>query len=142
MTEHVSKVTSYPKFHLSGELSSEHHSFFEEHGFIHFRNVLGPDRISQIVHSINSTEKKWVEKQRKKVNGVPIVYGINMVHRFPFMSVFSDNIAEFIHEDKIQILSNLLSKDSRIGEHEKRWDCCQSIPESSLKPNVTNGLAY
>lgn len=119
MSQQVSAVTVYPKFHLSHTLTKKQYSFFREYGFIHFENVLDVNRVNTMVQSIHSIEKDWVSKNIKKVNGVPIVYGKKIVHRFPFMSTFSESIHQFIHESKIQMLAGLMTEDSRIGEFEK-----------------------
>jgi|GEM_PF-6021992 len=41
--------TQYPRFTLSGTLTSEQHDFFEEHGFIHFKHFIDPGTVQAII---------------------------------------------------------------------------------------------
>jgi ectoine hydroxylase-related dioxygenase (phytanoyl-CoA dioxygenase family) len=121
------KQANYPRFTLGNELTKEQKSFFEENGFIHFKNFISKDTVAKIIQESKLVEKKWVEENREKVNGVPIKYGVDLdgskiVQRFAFCSQFSDYLHEFMKDPRFPILFPLLGQgciDPRIGEDEK-----------------------
>ncbi len=114
----------YPKFTLGSELTEEQIKFFDKNGFIHFRGVLSVEEVKEIINSTEEVQTKWINKGIKKINGVPIKYGVDetgkeIVHRFPFTSQYSESVHRFVNSVRVQCLKVLLPKGARIAENEK-----------------------
>jgi len=117
-------MNSYKKFTLEKKLTSEQIEFYNENGFIHFENFIKPETVEQIIRASKEVEKKWIENNIEKVNGVPIKYGKDLngetiVQRFAFISEHSPVISELVNDPRISVLLPLVGKGARVGEHEK-----------------------
>ena len=116
--------SDYRKFALTEAISTEQRNFFEEHGFIHFKDFISPDTIQSIIKASLEVEKKWIENNVKKINGVPIKYGVDitglpLVQRFAFINQHHPVLAEFLLDPRFKILLNLVGIQARLGENEK-----------------------
>jgi phytanoyl-CoA hydroxylase len=58
--------SDYTKFTLTETISTEQRNFFEEHGFVHFKDFINPDTVQLIVKASLEVEKKWIENNVKK----------------------------------------------------------------------------
>ncbi len=67
--------SDYKKFVLDESISAEQRNFFDEHGFIHFKNFITPSTVELIIRASLEVQKKWIKAGVKKVNGVPINMG-------------------------------------------------------------------
>lgn len=121
----MEKVNSdYKKFTLGDSIDEEQKAFFDEYGFIHFKNYLSPQGIQDFLASLEKVQSQWIEEKRKKVNGTPIFYGYDhsgkqIVHRFPFTSKFSPEFDQLVKSPSVQSLVGLMDRPSRIGINEK-----------------------
>ena len=121
------KLKDYPSFEFTSPLTREHIDFFEEYGFLHFKNFITRDTVDLFKREMKSIETKWVNENVEKVNGVPIKFGFDVdgtkiVQRFAFSSQYSDVLHEFLQDPRFQSLYPLLGdnvKNPRIGENEK-----------------------
>ncbi|HEV8512101.1 MAG TPA: phytanoyl-CoA dioxygenase family protein, partial [Cyclobacteriaceae bacterium] len=116
--------TGYQKFTLTETISTEQREFFEEHGFIHFENFINPDTVQLIINASLEVEKKWIENNVKKINGVPIKYGVDLsglpiVQRFAFINKHHPVLSEFLLDPRFKTLLNLVGPEARFGENEK-----------------------
>ncbi len=98
--------------------------FFEGHGFIHFKDFINPDTVQLIIKASLEVEKKWIENNVKKINGVPIKYGVDItglpiVQRFAFINQHHPVLAEFLLDPRFKTLLNLVGPQARFGENEK-----------------------
>lgn len=117
----------YPIFEFSSPLTQEHIDFFEEHGFLHFKNFITEETVELFKKEAKAVEKNWVQENIEKVNGVPIKYGFDVdgskiVQRFAFTSQHSAVLHEFLQDPRFQALYPLLGPTAinpRIGENEK-----------------------
>jgi ectoine hydroxylase-related dioxygenase (phytanoyl-CoA dioxygenase family) len=120
-------LKEYPSFEFSSPLTQHQIDFFEEFGFLHFRNFINQDTVELFKREMKEIEKKWVAENVEKVNGVPIKYGYDVdgtkiVQRFSFSSQYSDVLHEFLQDPRFHSLYPLLGSnvfDPRIGENEK-----------------------
>ncbi|REJ80459.1 MAG: phytanoyl-CoA dioxygenase [Bacteroidetes bacterium] len=115
---------SYPKFSLGEKITAEQKSFFDENGFIHFEGVATAEEVQAIIESTEKIQEKWISDGVKKINGVPIKYGVDennkqIVHRFPFTSNYSEPIHKFVNSNRVSCLKVLLPEGARIAENEK-----------------------
>jgi len=121
------ELRSFPTFDFSSPLTAEQVDFFEEFGFLHFRNFINPDTVALFKREMKAIEKKWIDRNVEKVNGVPIKWGTDVdgsrvVQRFAFSSQHSDVLHEFLQDPRFQALFPLLGPDAinpRMGEDEK-----------------------
>lgn len=60
----------YPQFEFSDPLSQKHVDFFEQYGFIHFKNFITPHAINLFQQEIKTIGQKWVVNNVEKINGV------------------------------------------------------------------------
>jgi ectoine hydroxylase-related dioxygenase (phytanoyl-CoA dioxygenase family) len=121
------ELKHYPVFDFTSPLTNEHISFFEEYGFLHFRNFINPETVVLFQQEMKAIEAKWVAAGIEKVNGVPIKYGYDtegkkIVQRFAFSSQHSQVLHEFLQDPRFPTLFELLGPGAinpRIGENEK-----------------------
>ena len=121
------KKDSHPSFTLGNELTKEQLDFFEENGFIHFKDFVSKEVVEKIIQESKRVEKQWIEENREKVNGVPIKFGTDLdgskiVQRFTFLSQFSEYLHELLKDPRFTTLFPLIGEDyknARIGENEK-----------------------
>jgi phytanoyl-CoA hydroxylase len=116
--------SDYRKFSLSGIISAEQRDFFNEHGFIHFKKFINPEAVQSLVQASADVEKKWIDNGVKKVNGVPIKYGVDLngspiVQRFAFINQHHPVLAEFLLDPRFKTLLELVGSDARLGKDEK-----------------------
>lgn len=115
----------YPRFELKDELTPEQVRHFETHGFLHFRNFIGPAQVQAIVRAMGEVQAQWLQKGVEKVNGVPIKYGTDLdgsrlVQRYAFANLHHPLLAEFIQDPRFRLLFPLIgAPDTRIGADEK-----------------------
>jgi len=117
-------ATAYTTFTLGNTLSQEQKNFFDEHGYIHFSNVLSPATVQDIIDASEQVQKKWISENVEKVNGVPIKYGTDLngekiVQRFAFINQHNPILAELLKDQRVQGLLDLIGPGARIGENEK-----------------------
>lgn len=120
-------LKDYPSFEFSSPLTAAQLDFFEEYGFLHFKNFITRDTVALFRREMKSIEQKWVAQNIEKVNGVPIKYGYDVdgskiVQRFAFSSQHSAVLHEFLLDPRFQALYPLLGPGAvnpRVGENEK-----------------------
>ncbi len=119
------KKLDCPDFTLSDKLTTEQASFFKKNGIIIFRNFIESSTVKSFIDEITSIEKKWLDEQRDKVNGIPLKFGKDeqgnkIIQRLCFLSLHSPLLHEFLKDPKLKVLLDLLHPyDGRIGENEK-----------------------
>lgn len=121
------KPFDYPIFELKGKLTPEQTDFFNQYGFLHFKNFISADTVKAIHQEMDNIQKMWIAENRTSVNGVPIPYGKDIdgstiVQRFAFASLFSPMLKDLLSQERLTYLFPLLgakAKNCRVGEHEK-----------------------
>ncbi len=98
---------SYPKFKLGDQLTPEQIAFFNKNGFIHFSGVASPQEVADIIRSTEDIQSKWIREGVKKINGVPIKFGIDennktIVHRFCFTSQYCEPVHAFVNSQRVK----------------------------------------
>jgi hypothetical protein len=115
----------YRKFHLGDDLTDEQVAFFNKYGFLHFSGVLSKSEVKDIIDSYYEASEKLLAEGATDINGVPLFVGKDIddskiIHRFPFFSLYSKPMHEFIAGGKLKPLLNLLEGyKPRIAEDEK-----------------------
>lgn len=117
-------ATSYQKFTLTDTLTAEQKDFFNTHGFIHFKNFATSETVRSIVDASLEVQKKWIEADIKKVNGVPVKYGRNLdgsalVQRFAFINQHHPVLSGLLLDPRLKALLELAGENARLGENEK-----------------------
>lgn len=108
----------------SGGITPEHLAFFQEFGFIHYRNFFLPQQIEQATGAIAAIEKEWIGASVEKINGIPIKYGKDengrsIVQRFAFASLHHAYLHEMLQDERLQSLKLFIGADARLAEYEK-----------------------
>lgn len=115
----------YPIFQLGSELTKEQKAFFNEQGFIHFKNFITPETVSRIHQEMDNIKDQWLKEDINIVNGVPIKFGRDVdgktiVQRYAFANKYSPFLQELLHDPRLKALFELIGlPDCRIGEDEK-----------------------
>ena len=114
----------YPKFSLGDVITAEQQSFFDQNGFIHFKDFIKPETVNAIVNASKQVEQRWVENSVEKVNGVPIKYGKDLdgssiVQRFAFINQQHALFYELSEDPRFRILLSLIGDGARLGTTEK-----------------------
>jgi len=117
-------ATTYPTFTLSEKLTQQQKTFFYEHGFIHFKNFVTPDTVTQITAASQQVEKNWINGDVKKINGVPIKYGRDLdgspiVQRFAFINQHHPTLSGLLLDPRFDALLELAGDGARLGTEEK-----------------------
>jgi ectoine hydroxylase-related dioxygenase (phytanoyl-CoA dioxygenase family) len=116
---------SYPTFTLQNELTAEQKEFFDQHGFIHFKNFISKETVAQLLAEAEKIQNDWISRDLKMINGVPIKYGKDVdgkriVQRFAFLNKQSPLFSDILKEERLKALFSLIGMDDcRIGDNEK-----------------------
>ena len=123
--KHSIKINNYPEFTLGDHLTSEQKDFFEKNGFIHFKNFIPREMVTQLLTETERIQDDWVAQGHKMINGVPIKYGTDIsgkkiVQRFAFLSQHSELFSKLLQDNRLKALFDFIGTDDcRIGETEK-----------------------
>jgi len=114
----------YQKFTLGEVITHEQQAFFNENGFIHFKNFIKPETVTDIIRASEQVQQNWLANKIEKVNGVPIKYGKDLdgssiVQRFAFINLHHLALAEFTNDPRFKVLLNLIGPGARLGTTEK-----------------------
>ena len=114
----------YLKFNLGNTITRVQKDFFNQNGFIHFKNFINPETISDIVQASLQVQQQWIESQKIKVNGIPIKYGKDLdgseiVQRFAFVNQHHALFAELARDPRFETLLELIGPGARLGTEEK-----------------------
>jgi ectoine hydroxylase-related dioxygenase (phytanoyl-CoA dioxygenase family) len=117
-------VSSYKTFTLTNQLTDEQINFFNQHGFIHFKNFINPETVSSIIDASNEVQQKWIDNDLQKVNGVPIKYGKDLdgspiVQRFAFINQHHQTLSGLLLDPRFNGLLQLAGDGARLGTEEK-----------------------
>jgi ectoine hydroxylase-related dioxygenase (phytanoyl-CoA dioxygenase family) len=112
------------KFILKDSLTSEMVGFFQQYGFIHFKEFIDRDHVSRILASIEKAETNCLSQGIKKINGTPLKTGKDengktIIQRFAFTSKYSPELKKLLQDPRLHELKRLLGPGSRIAEFEK-----------------------
>ena len=125
MNRKAYKQVNLPAFYLSEEICREHIDFFNQHGFIHFKNFVSKETVASFILEAQAIERKWIEEGVDKINGVPLKYGENsdgcrMINRMAFLSLQSKMLQDFLKDPRLDSVTKLLYPyEGRIAEDEK-----------------------
>lgn len=114
----------YPRFVLGDVITNEQKSFFEQNGFIHFKNFIRPETVTAIITASEQVQQKWLANNIEKVNGVPIKYGKDLngstiVQRFAFINQQHSLFYELSEDPRFRVLLSLVGNGARLGTTEK-----------------------
>jgi ectoine hydroxylase-related dioxygenase (phytanoyl-CoA dioxygenase family) len=117
-------MSSYKKFTLGEQLTGEQQLFFNENGFIHFKNFINPQTVKSIVEASQQVQQQWLSKGVTKVNGVPIKYGkdldgTDIVQRFAFINQHHYLFSGLADDPRFEILLQMIGPGARLGISEK-----------------------
>jgi phytanoyl-CoA hydroxylase len=112
-------------FQFSETITQEQLNFFQENGYIRFKNFLTKDTTDLFKNEMERVSDEWINEGKVKVNGIPIKYGKDengnkIVQRFCFLSHYSKALQELIQSPQMSMLTKFLEPyEGRIGENEK-----------------------
>ncbi|MDQ6756100.1 MAG: phytanoyl-CoA dioxygenase family protein [Bacteroidota bacterium] len=115
----------FPDFYLGDKLTAEHVQFFNEYGFIRFKNFVSKETVDSFIKEAQAIEQKWLKEGIDKINGVPLKFGEDekgkrMISRFAFLSQHSELLHDFLQDSRLASLTKLLYPyEGRIAEDEK-----------------------
>lgn len=117
-------AANYKTFTLTEVLTDEQKEFFHTHGFIHFKKFISPETVNLIVKASEEVQKKWIETDVKKINGVPIKYGRDLdgspiVQRFAFINKHHSTLSGLLLDQRLNALLELAGAGARLGVDEK-----------------------
>jgi ectoine hydroxylase-related dioxygenase (phytanoyl-CoA dioxygenase family) len=113
------------QFNLGSCVTNEQLDYFNEFGFIHFKNFLSKVEVDEIIGRLQCLEQKWVHAQTTKVNGIPLKFGYDhkgdkIVQRFAFANRYDDYLNHFMHDSRFELLKKFLPHaNARIAHEEK-----------------------
>lgn len=114
----------YSTFTLGERLTDEQKEFFKANGFIHFKDFIKQVTVDEIIKASEEVQRKWLEKNIKKINGVPIKFGTDLngdriVQRFAFINKYHPVLQGLLMDPRLKSLLELAGEAARIGEDEK-----------------------
>ena len=119
------KKLECPDFLLGDQVTQEQIAFFNKNGVIIFRNFLENHTIKFFIQEVERIENQWLEEGREKINGVPLIFGVDennrkRIQRFCFLSLYSPALHEFLQDPRFQnVIRFLYPYEGRIAENEK-----------------------
>ncbi|MGC6509578.1 MAG: phytanoyl-CoA dioxygenase family protein [Myxococcota bacterium] len=118
------RYTAQPSFELGPEITQEQLDFFDQHGFIHFRNVASDEEVDAIIQAMDEMEHQFISEDREFVMGVPIQWGVDhedkkYINRFAYASVYSKIIRAFVLDSRFEPIRKFIGENSRLAEREK-----------------------
>lgn len=111
------------KFDLGDQITPEQQAFYDEHGYLVFRNVFSPATIAKLNEELEVQKRKVADSGKLAINGVPIKFGIDekgeiIPQRTPFMNLLSPVVDEVVRDPRLQVLLQFIP-GSRFGYHER-----------------------
>jgi ectoine hydroxylase-related dioxygenase (phytanoyl-CoA dioxygenase family) len=111
------------RFTLGAAITAEQAAFLDVHGFLVFAGVARPDELAVMLAELARIEKQWIDEGRESVFGIPLFKGRRggrpLIHRFPFTTCFSDEIARFVRDERFAPIRSLIGEETRVGDREK-----------------------
>ena len=110
---------------IAGVLTSKQHDFFTRNGYVHIKNFVDRETVQEFLSEIAWIESRWLADNVDKINGTPIKFGYDetgkrIVQRFAFTSMYSPALQQFLKDDRLQSLTQLLAPyEGRISPEEK-----------------------
>ena len=116
--------STYPRFTLGEVITTEQQEFFNKNGFIHFKNFIKQETVSDIIQASLKVQEQWIAEQKLKVNGIPIKYGKDLdgtpiVQRFAFVNKHHSLFSELTQDPRFKVLLSLIGNGARLGTEEK-----------------------
>lgn len=112
------------KFIFENSVTPEQMKFYDEHGFIHYKNFFTAEQIADALKAVETLQSEWISQDLEKVNGIPIKYGKDengnkIIQRFAFASLYSEYLHELLKDKRLDKLRYFIGEDARIAENEK-----------------------
>ena len=113
-----------PDFTLQDTLTPDQASFFEDNGFIRFRNVATQGECDTICAALDQLSDQFVQAERKKVLGIPLQWGARpsgdrYVQRYAYSSHYASDIHDFVTDGRFEPVRLLCGEEARLAETEK-----------------------
>jgi len=115
-----------PDFSLTTEITKPEREFFEQNGFILYRNFISKEEVKFILHEVSIVENDWLKRGYKKIYGTPLRIGEDqngrrVIQRFCFLSLFNPKLKFLIEKLQASGLPGLHPEEgARFAENE--WD--------------------
>ncbi|MFY7887272.1 MAG: phytanoyl-CoA dioxygenase family protein [Spirosomataceae bacterium] len=112
-------------FTLGEQITPEQQAYFDQYGFLHFKNFISKETVQLFIQEAQRVEKKWLDEGVEKVNGIPLKFGKDekgnpMIQRMCFLSKHSPVLHEYLQDPRLKALLTLVKDNhNRIGEDEK-----------------------
>ncbi len=115
----------HTSFALDKHITQEQIEFFNQNGFLHFKNFVDKKTISEFINEVENVQEHLLQNNITKVNGIPLKFGTDvdgktLIQRLAFASHYSKKLQQFLKDPRLQLLLQLIGNyDARIGENEK-----------------------
>lgn len=115
---------TYSTFSLTEQLTKEQKDFFNVNGFLHFKRFINSLTVQEIIKASEDVQREWLQKDVKKINGVPIKYGLDLngdpiVQRFAFINHHNSFLQGLLLDPRLNSLLELAGEGARLGGNEK-----------------------
>ena len=111
------------RFTLGATITPVQRAFLKKHGFLVFAKVASQAEVDMIASELDRIERDFVSEGKKSVFGIPLFWGTRenqpFLQRFPFTSVFSEKIRDFVRDDRFAPIRDLVGNGARVGDREK-----------------------
>ncbi|MET0242586.1 MAG: phytanoyl-CoA dioxygenase family protein [Flavitalea sp.] len=117
--------TNASAYQLNSVITADQNTFFQQNGYIHFRNFIDRTQLALILQEVNNIQQHLIENNIDKVNGIPLKFGQDtdgslLIQRMAFASKYSNVLSNFLKDSRFgSILQLLQPYEGRIGEFEK-----------------------
>lgn len=113
-----------PNFSLAEAGSAACREALDTVGAVRFPGFANADEVVALRDAWQALSDAWVAEDRKKVNGIPVKYGVRpdgarYVNRFAFASLHHPTFSTFVNDPRFEAIRALCGPDIRIGEREK-----------------------
>lgn len=111
------------RFTLGPRITPVQRAFLKKHGFLVFAKVASQSEVDMIASELDRIERDFISEGKKSVFGIPLFWGTRQnqpfLQRFPFTSVFSEKIRDFVRDDRFAPIRDLVGSGARVGDREK-----------------------
>ncbi len=112
-------------FQLNHHLTEDQIRFYNQNGYIHFKNFISKEEVNLFISEINNITHHLVSNNISKINGTPLKFGSSstgekIIQRLAFTSQYSNVLSNFLKDPRLSSLFQLLGRyEGRISENEK-----------------------
>lgn len=112
------------RFALRDRITPVQQAYLDRNGYLVYHQVATPEEAAAMRADVLRVQERLLAEGRKTVHGIPVWFGTDpdgapFLQRLAFTSLFSDVIATFVRDPRLEPVRTLIGDDARLGDREK-----------------------